>query len=594
MFRKRKFFSACIAAILTISLLPISAFAVPTAGDTWEDYAAADFAGGSGTAGDPYQIETPEQLAKLAKDINSGVLDTVQGLRGKHFEMTASIDLSAHRWVPIGKGPSHSSHQSFEGYFNGNGKTISGLRVDETGTGYVAGLFGHISSVPQQSAQAAAVRDLTIRDAVVKSSNRIAQATQGVTIDEGWAGILSGAVTNEGVRISNCTVSGEVSSQSRTGGLVGYASYTAFDQCAADVTIRGNGVAGGFIGEAYKADFENCTSMGSVNGGYSVGGFAGILFTDTELEKCISKASVHASDWNAGGFAGYIEKNVTIKNSAAYGDVVSTLTANQPKAGGFVGTNHSSTIANSFALGKVTEQSAAYSAGGFIGYDLAGTTQNSFFDTAKNPTLQGVGEVETAGTHQITGSETSDVLKQLCEQLLGGHHYVDGTCTECGLRDPDAPVKPPKPSGGAYWADRDEEETPSKRPQSSKPESAGRPSPSDKPEEVNVPTAAPKPASGTTGRPSGTAQLADNSVKNPQSSKEDASASTPSKPPKTESSEASKAPSSSAPETSSAPVDAETSAEQAEGKNSLPVALLGIAAAAVLGIVLYLRKKRAS
>ena len=38
----------------------------------WTDHAAAAFAGGSGTAEDPYQIATPQQMAKLAADINSG------------------------------------------------------------------------------------------------------------------------------------------------------------------------------------------------------------------------------------------------------------------------------------------------------------------------------------------------------------------------------------------------------------------------------------------------------------------------------------------------------------------------------------------
>ena len=38
----------------------------------WTDSAATTFAGGSGTKDDPYQIATPEQLAKLAADVNSG------------------------------------------------------------------------------------------------------------------------------------------------------------------------------------------------------------------------------------------------------------------------------------------------------------------------------------------------------------------------------------------------------------------------------------------------------------------------------------------------------------------------------------------
>ena len=36
----------------------------------WIDHAAGDFAGGSGGPGDPYVIETAEQLALMAKQVN--------------------------------------------------------------------------------------------------------------------------------------------------------------------------------------------------------------------------------------------------------------------------------------------------------------------------------------------------------------------------------------------------------------------------------------------------------------------------------------------------------------------------------------------
>lgn len=38
----------------------------------WTSFAAKEYAGGSGTEDDPYLIETPEQLAKIAKDADAG------------------------------------------------------------------------------------------------------------------------------------------------------------------------------------------------------------------------------------------------------------------------------------------------------------------------------------------------------------------------------------------------------------------------------------------------------------------------------------------------------------------------------------------
>ena len=46
---------------------------------------------------DPYQIATAEQLAKLANDVNGGT-----SYDNTYFVLTSDIDLSAHRWKPIG------------------------------------------------------------------------------------------------------------------------------------------------------------------------------------------------------------------------------------------------------------------------------------------------------------------------------------------------------------------------------------------------------------------------------------------------------------------------------------------------------------
>ena len=63
--------------------------------------------GGSGIAEDPWQIETAEQLAKLAVDVNSGIVDKTHAK--EYFVLTADLDLSAHRWIPIGYGDSNDS-----------------------------------------------------------------------------------------------------------------------------------------------------------------------------------------------------------------------------------------------------------------------------------------------------------------------------------------------------------------------------------------------------------------------------------------------------------------------------------------------------
>lgn len=62
--KKRILSMFCILA-LCLMLLPVTALAEGPEG-VWTDYAASDFAGGTGTEDDPYKIATAGQLAKLS------------------------------------------------------------------------------------------------------------------------------------------------------------------------------------------------------------------------------------------------------------------------------------------------------------------------------------------------------------------------------------------------------------------------------------------------------------------------------------------------------------------------------------------------
>ena len=67
----------CFIAVLFIRMPVMADDGVPET--AWRDNAAADFAGGSGTEADPYQITDGAQLAKIAKDVENGKLDPVIG-----------------------------------------------------------------------------------------------------------------------------------------------------------------------------------------------------------------------------------------------------------------------------------------------------------------------------------------------------------------------------------------------------------------------------------------------------------------------------------------------------------------------------------
>ena len=81
--------------------------------------------------GNTIYIENEAEFAYFAYATNNGV-DI-----GKEFVLNADLDMSAHLWTPIG-----TESRRFVGNFNGNGHTISGIRVNSEGS--YNGLFGYV------------------------------------------------------------------------------------------------------------------------------------------------------------------------------------------------------------------------------------------------------------------------------------------------------------------------------------------------------------------------------------------------------------------------------------------------------------------
>lgn len=440
---KKRFLQMVKKRVLSLRLFPLLVclgFLIPAVGwgqagtpeGSWAGNAASAFDGGSGTKEDPYQIATAEQLAYLAVKANEGTLHTL----GDYYILTNNIDLSAHQWVPIGRGTSKES-KYFDGYFNGNGKTITGLYVDESTDGYLAGLFGLLTGQ---------VTDLTIEDAYVKTAG-----------ENSSAGILAGRISNRGTKVTNCHVSGTVESDVFAGGLTGYASYTKFESCSAKakVSATGNNI-GGFIGEGFAASFTDCAAEGSVTGSWCCGGFAGVIWYNAKAKHCIADVNVTATDWITGGFVGSTEQNTSISDCVALGNVSNPITSTSTKLGGFVGSmDNSISIQNCRAAGTVQGGNEEHPAGGFIGAYSGGTLTDCSFDKEKNPGLNAAGEGNLDSG--VTGKESSVVLGNICEDYYGSHQLTktekkaatcieDGnieywTCERCGKHFSDAEGK---------------------------------------------------------------------------------------------------------------------------------------------------------
>ena len=424
----------CFIAVLFMQKPVLADDGVPAT--AWRDNAAAAFAGGSGTEADPYLITDGAQLAKVAKDVE----DKVTVYKDVYFRLENDIDLSAHRWNPIGVWKWYengaSENKTFAGFLDGNGKTITGLIVDERTEKNSAGLFGNIGDNAGAATNVGA-KDLNIVDA------RIYATDEGM--ERSSSAILAGYVmANFGhtIRFDNISVSGtiantkvEMKKAMISGGLIGEVCRATVDNCQADVTIKGGDNTGGFVGIDASSTYTNCKVTGKVTGLWAIGGFVGYAQeadpgTMSTFKNCVAEVDIVASDWRAGGFAGYMEKGKA-SSCAALGDMTSSVTGWNPKVGGFVGeigtsgATGSAILDKCHAAGKVTAASPDYKAGGFVGTHTEGTYTECSFDSEKNPGLAAYGEGDEAAVPVEAGTTTA-VSGNLCKDIYGGHAWKSG------------------------------------------------------------------------------------------------------------------------------------------------------------------------
>ena len=234
------------------------------------------FAGGSGSAEDPWKIATAEQLDRIRDDLTG------------HYILISDIDLSGYEnWMPIGTFQPRSDapedaevphpDYAFTGTFDGAGHTISNLTIScEAPMG--AGLFGCASGT---ESNAASIGHFTLKDVNVS----------GIYL-------VGGAV---GLQFMNCPVSeihlegdNKLTGMQGIGGIVG----TGFDlisdcSATADVIVSGDdGACAGLIaGGTTMSSIKNCqVTGGSItaegNAAWGFGALCGAPWGAAEITDC--------------------------------------------------------------------------------------------------------------------------------------------------------------------------------------------------------------------------------------------------------------------------------------------------------------------
>ncbi len=257
----------------------------------------APFAGG-GTDTDPYLIGTAAQLAKLAELVNAGTAPYADS--GKYYKLTADIDLSAYGtgynggkgWVPIGT----TFQKSFNGNFDGNGKVITGLYINDS-TANNMGLFG------------------IFRSCTIKNLGIVGGSVSGGV----YVGGVVGYVYNS--TVTNCYATGSVTGNDYVGGVAGYVEYnnSPVTNCYATSVVSGNDYVGGVVGYASYAYFSSCYATGAVSGNNYVGGVVGYTYY-TGVINCVAlNPTVKATGSDVARVMGYPDRSFFSANYAFSG-----------------------------------------------------------------------------------------------------------------------------------------------------------------------------------------------------------------------------------------------------------------------------------
>ena len=365
---KKKLLSLLLTLCLAMAFVPMEAFAEDAQNiNVWDGSTAAAFAGGTGTAEDPYQIANGAELAYLASSVNSGETYT-----GKNFVLTANIDLNGLPWTPIANSFSNallggSNYRVFAGDFDGNGYTISKVSIGSETTPFESDVFGLFGATEGK------ISNLNL-DTV--SIHGVAKITSGYVIGPagGLVGYSAGSIENchvTGLTMDMNAQDGGIAGAYWIGGLVGALDGTQLiNECSVSGSITekaGRGSIGGLIGElGEEAKITYSRSNVTVNvkadyyGGADVGGFIGKgngnKNTETVIRNCYATGNVTGGAY-AGGFAGSLW-GLNIKNCYASGNVSQ---ANAAMAS-FVGTDAAAgyaygSITNCFTTGIVTGSS---------------------------------------------------------------------------------------------------------------------------------------------------------------------------------------------------------------------------------------------
>ena len=320
--------------------------------------------GGDGSPDSPYEISTADQLENF-RDIVNGA----SGNPAAWAVLMNDIDLSSvcgaelsngTSWEPIG----NSIRNSYEGTFDGDGHTISGLYINNTSDNY-QGLFGRVNG--------GTVQDLSVSGSV-KGDDYV-----GGVVGYNYSGIVTG-----------CIFSG-------SGSVSG---------------VTGSDYVGGVVGDnGSSASVENCYNTGSVNGSADSSSVGGVVGDNSgTVKNCYNTDAVSGSGWYVGGVVG--SNSGTVENCYNTDKV-----SGNRSVGGVVGQNFGSgSVTNCYFLQttEVNDKLQGIGGGSGTSSNVEPRTADAFHSGEVAWRLQ---DGQADGSSQVWGQNIKDGEKDNYPQL---------------------------------------------------------------------------------------------------------------------------------------------------------------------------------
>ncbi len=431
-------------------------------------FRAGWFSGGDGSADNPYQIATAQDVLNLGSYCRGNeAWKGYNSTAGRnyfrstvHYLQTDDIDMDD----ISGEGSIGSSSWHFLASYDGDGHTLSNYYISDDS--YKIGVFGLVDG--------GTIKNIILSGADITNTGTSSGSDTGALV-----AYLTGGGTVSGCRVVSSSVTGD-----KCGGIVGFLDEGTVTDCRAhNVTVTTDaGQCGGVVGGSRNGSITNCRCLGanlsdgkgdpSVLSGTSVtGGIAGYIAGNSgtsSISECyVSNTTITSTGESVGGVVGYVNAGGTVTGrsgtslaTCSNGCGAVTITG-AARVGGIAGHNDGSIIGtkyntdsyNSISYGITVRGSNSTQAqvGGVVGRNT-GTVSTCYANSVTvrgSEHIGGVVGTQSAATGSIinclskncniTSINSSSVYKNQCggivSYLAGGSIDLSGLTDTHGDRD---------------------------------------------------------------------------------------------------------------------------------------------------------------